>query len=269
MNLLFASALIAMATLGADKPMVGKSSIRSMPVDRTPESDTVSLKIAVPKNEQLISNPVWVQFKIEGYSLGSASSQFDRADELVVSKMGQTVHVVVDNEPYIAVNEPAIDPFSDQGYFYQTSYKFELPKKLSKGMHTLRIFPTRSYGESLKGSNTFQAMSFYVGSLEGGMQVDLSQPYLTYNEPSDQMYLVENKPVLLDFLISNAELSPDGYKVRLTIDGEVNRVLPFWQPYYIYGLKKGKHKIRLELIDENNKIVPGPFNDVERQITIH
>jgi hypothetical protein len=71
----------------------------------------------------------------------------------------------------------------------------------------------------------------------------------------------------LDFLISNCELTPDGYKVRLTIDGNVHRTLTSWQPYYIYGLSKGKHTIRLELLNKEEK-VPGSFNDVTRTIYV-
>jgi hypothetical protein len=57
--------------------------------------------------------------------------------------------------------------------------------------------------------------------------------------------------------------------VRLTIDGKVNRSLTSWQPYYIYGLKKGRHKIRLELLDSKDKLVPGLYNAPEQTITIH
>jgi hypothetical protein len=74
---------------------------------------------------------------------------------------------------------------------------------------------------------------------------------------------------LLDFYLSNCDLSPDGYKVRLTVDGTMTRVISSWQPYYISGLKKGTHTIRLELIDEKNLLVPGIFNDNQRTITIH
>ena len=59
------------------------------------------------------------------------------------------------------------------------------------------------------------------------------------------MDLTESQPVLLDFFISNCELTSDGYKVRLIVDGDAIRTLTSWQPYYIYGLKKGP--IRFDL----------------------
>ena len=257
-NLLFASLFIAAAT----------SNLRTMPVVRTPESSTIVLKIAVPKPGQVVGVPTWIQFRIDGYALG-APSQFERTEEIVQTNMGQTVRVVIDDHPSFPINEPALDPFDESGYYYDMSYKFKVPFPLSAGMHTIRMFPIRSFGESLKGENTFAAMNFYVGSQEDSSKTDLSQPYLTYNEPSDWMPLSSDKPVLLDFYITNTELSPDGYKVRLTIDGEVNRMLTFWQPYYIYGLTKGKHTIQLELLNSQNKLVPGTFNNVTQTIRVN
>jgi hypothetical protein len=269
MNILLAVCILAFGATFDRSTKPNTSGIRTMPVARTPESNTISLRIAIPKPGQVVSNPAWLQFRIEGFALGAGSNQFERASELAISKMGQTVHVVIDNYPYFPVNDPPIDPFDESGYFYDMSYKVEIPYRLKEGMHTIRMFPARSFGESLKGDNTFVAIPFYIGDRKDNPDMDLSQPYITYNEPSNNMYLTENKPVLLDFYVTNAELSSDGYKVRLTIDGKINRTITSWQPYYIYGLKRGKHTIRLELIDEMGKVVPGIFNVVEETITIH
>lgn len=266
------AALLSMALPLASQTGRGpKEQIRILPVAGTPESDTVLLTIAVPKEGEVVGkSPVWIQFRMDGYALGADSSQFDRAKEIAVSDMGQTVHIVIDDEPYFPINEPAINPFNEEGYYHNTSYKFKLPFSLKEGCHTIRAFPARSYGESLKGSNTLHATYFYFGSAQGPSCADpLSKPYLTYNEPSNQMPLREDKPILLDFLVTNCELSADGYKVRLSIDGQVIRTLTAWQPYYLYGLKKGRHEIGLELLDSKGKRVPGSFNDVRRMITIH
>src|SRR5690606_32334301 len=160
-----------------------------------PESSTVVLKIVLPQNGAVLATPVWVQFRVDGFALG-ASSQFERASEIAVSKMGQTVHVIVDDHPYFPINEPAIDPFDESGNYYDKSYQFEIPYRLSKGMHTLRIFPTRSFGESLKGENAYSAIQFYVGEQTQNANIDLSAPYITYNEPSPLNPLPADKPVL-------------------------------------------------------------------------
>lgn len=274
MNLLVATAaftILATAFFGDKSPSekrAPKESIRVLPVGRTPEPATAALAIAIPQEGAVLSgNPIWVQFRADGYTLGS-DSQFARADELVNSEMGQTVHIVVDDMPYFPVNEPAIDPFNEDGFYYDMSYKFQLPIRLKEGMHTIRMFLARSFGEALKGDRVFQVVNFSIGDSGNRSTKDLSKPYITYNEPSDNFDLVENKPVLLDFFISNCELSSDGYKVRVSVDGKATRTLVAWQPYYIYGLKKGKHTIRLELLDSRNQVVPGPFNNVENTITI-
>jgi hypothetical protein len=260
-----ALALFAMAAQSNTKEM---GDIRLVPVSPTPESETVMLKISVPKpSEVLNGNPVWIQTRLDGYPLGSIS-QFDRAGELAGSSMGQSIHVVIDNLPYFAVNGPALDPFDSDGYWYTLMYKFEVPNRLSEGAHTVRVFPARSYGESLKGENTFAATTFYVGSKGGGQAADLGAPYLTYNEPSEAIQVKESKPALLDFYVTNAELSPDGYKVKVTLDGAISRLITVWRPYYIYGLKSGKHTIRLQLLDADGHQVAGPFNDTMRTFTV-
>jgi hypothetical protein len=269
------AALLAMsssssATVEEKAPSLAKTEeqLRVLPVTRTPESDSVLLRLSIPREGEVVrGNPTWVQFRIDGYALGAASS-FPRADEVMRSKLGQTVHVIIDDMPYFPINEPAINPFSEQGYFYNTSYKFEVPFELKKGLHTIRMFATRSYGESLKGNKAFAASYFYVGEKTDEAPSILSSPYLTYNEPGDQIVLRSDKPVLLDFLVTNCELSQDGYKVRLSIDGKGTRTFTSWQPFYIYGLPKGKHKIRLQLLDVKGKVEKGSFNDVERTITI-
>ena len=137
-------------------------------------------------------------------------------------------------------------------------------------MHVIRAYPCRSYHESIKSANAFTASIFYFQEKKDNPKVDLSAPYLTYNFPQGDIPYNEKKPkpVLLDFYLTHCTLSKDGYKVRLTIDGNIQRQLTTWQPYYIYGLKKGMHKIRLELLDPKNKRVAGLFNDVERTITL-
>lgn len=260
----------SMSTPAADTPPVEiKERIRLIPVSRTPEPSTAELTIAIPrKGVVLTGNPVWVQFRLDGYPLETAS-QFDRANEIAKTDMGQTVHVVIDNFPYFPIYEPVINPFNEDGYFWDQSYKFEVPFSLKDGMHTIRVFPARSYGESLKGERTFHSSYFYLGDRSGNEDMDLSGPFMTYNEPSDELYLTEDKPILVDFYLTNCELSTDGYKVRLLIDGKIKRTLVSWQPYYLYGLKKGKHTIHMELIDSRNKRVPGLFNDNHRIIHVH
>jgi hypothetical protein len=263
------ASLLSTQPLQANPATLGSTEhIRIVPVPKTPESNTIVLALAIPKmGEVQKSNPVWLQFRLDGYPLG-AGSPSDRVNEVNVSKLGQTLHVTIDDYPYFAIHDSNVDPFNENGYYYDTNYKFEIPYYLNEGIHFIRAFPARSYGESLKNEGAYFASYFYIGKRDDKTNIDLQSPYLTYNEPSDQIRLTADRPVLLDFYISNCELSADGYKVALTIDGTIKRTLTSWQPYYIYGLPKGKHTIRLQLLNGQNNVVKGPFNNVERTIRI-
>ena len=41
-----------------------------------------------------------------------------------------------------------------------------------------------------------------------------------------------------------------------------------WAPYVIEGLPLGEVTVKLELIDASGAAVPGPFNTVERTVTL-
>ena len=242
--------------------------VRIVPAKEFPEPETVQINIVFPKSEEAVKgNPVYMQVRVRGYSLGSESI-YSGKQPAAISPLGQTLHVIVDGRPYFPYNGPSFDPFDEDGDFYQSSFKFRLPYSLEKGMHTVRVFACRSYGESLKGDQVFDAKAFYVGKEEKNYPSHLNMPYLTYNEPSNQFDLRESNPILLDFLLNNCELSKDGYKVKVSIDERPSLFLVEWRPYYIYGLAKGKHTIRLTLVDSKNREVFGPFNDVERIIYV-
>lgn len=242
--------------------------IRVVPVDPTPESNTIVTKIIFPRPyENKRKTPVNVQLRIEGFPLG-VITQDDRAKELYNDSEGQTIHAIIDNHPYLDFNQAFEDSFDESQDYYSRMLSFYIPFTLSPGQHIIRIFPVRSYGESLKGDGAFAATVFYFQDPKksDALNVDLKEPYLTYNEPQGNYPFSE--PILLDFLLSNCELSIVGFKVRLSIDGKVIKMLTKNVPYYLYDLAPGKHTVKLELFDENNEIVPGYFNVTEREIEI-
>lgn len=244
--------------------------IRVVPVPPTPEPDQVKTRIQFPKADELVSSqPIKGQIKLEGFPLGT-ESDFPREKEIYTDPEGQSIHIFIDNQPYFSINEAMINALEDFENYFDQSVSFEVPFTLQPGMHVIRAFPVRSYRESLKGDNCYDMHVFYYKIIKDNPKMILDQPYLTYNEPQGEFTMDKRspKPILLDFYIVNCELSKDGYKVRLTIDSANQRTLTSWQPYYIYGLKKGVHRIRLELLDPQNAVVSGMFNDVERTIVI-
>ncbi|MBS0651899.1 MAG: hypothetical protein JSR39_00045 [Verrucomicrobia bacterium] len=268
MTLLSTLALTAGFCAEINEQTPNPKDIRIVPVDPTPEPDHVTTKILFPQNGEVKSSaPVKGQIKVEGLPLG-VDSDFPRKKEIYNDNEGQALHIFIDNQPYFVVNEALIDALDDiEEYFDQTA-DFTIPFKLQPGMHVIRTFPVRSYNESLKDDGCFAASVFYYQKKADNPQIDLSQPYITYNEPQGEYSYNDGEPILLDFYVTNCRLSRDGYKVRLSMDNNVQRTISSWQPFYIYGLKKGVHRIRLELLDPTNKPVGGMFNDVQRTIVI-
>lgn len=245
------------------------NSIELIPVDPTPQPNSVIVRIVYPEQEKANqTNSVWVQVRLQGYALGT-DSQFPRSKQLANSDRGQALHIVVDNKPYFPISGPGIDPYDEIGDYFEESYKFLLPFDLKDGEHTLRVYCARSFGESLKNKSSFAAIRFVVGQVEKVDGIDLNKPLLTYNEPSMRFFYEVNQPILLDFFLSNCELSEKGYKVRVTIDDSFEEIVTAWQPFYIQGLKRGKHKIKLELLDANNRLASGSYNSITRAFIVH
>lgn len=271
---LLTTALAVMCSTGfcvnLEEPTPNPKEIQVVPVDPTPDPDQVETRVLYPKeNELKNSSPVKGQIRLEGFALG-VDTELPRKKEIWNDPEGQSLHIFIDNEPYFPVNEALIDALDDvEDYFDQTA-DFKIPFKLQPGMHVIRTFPVRSYNESVKSDRAFASRIFYFQEKKENAQVDLTKPFLTYNEPQGE-YEYDKKnpqPILLDFYITNCQLSRDGYKVRLSIDNDNQRILTSWQPYYIHGLRTGMHKIRLELLDPQNTLVSGVFNDITRTIVV-
>lgn len=257
--------LAAAALFGAQVEGERGGEVRVVPVDPTPEPNEVETHIVFPQPQEVLdSNPVTLQLRIDGYPIGFYS-QFPRAREIRNSREGQSIHILVDDRPYIEVNEAVDDIGDSEEVDYYQIITQKLPFSLSPGLHIIRAFPVRSFGEALKGDGCYAVSYFYMQKKEGS--IDLSRPYLTYNQPTGAF--TPDQPVLLDFFISNCQLSQDAYKVRLTIDGSDKRILTQWTPYYIYGLKRGTHTIQLDLLDPNGKILPPLIKETQKTITVH
>lgn len=255
------------------------------------EQDAASptLKIVEPKSETTVaSSTVKVKLDISG-DLKGYKPHLDTE-----TKMGNHIHVILDNQPYEA--------------YYNLDTEFEL-RNVSDGEHTLRVFPSRPWHESYKTEGAFQMVKFAVknggadttkpatanGQPMSGANsndntaaakptpegkdmkestagaVDPKKPLLTYSRPKGEYKADDTNAVMIDFWLSNAKLTGDGgeYRVRYSVDGGEAQFIDKWAPIWFTGWTTGKHSVKLELVGKDGNLVDnGGYNSTTREITI-
>ncbi|GAB1543914.1 hypothetical protein NUACC21_65900 [Scytonema sp. NUACC21] len=205
--------------------------------------------IVAPKPEEIFQdNTVTVRFQVKDLPIFK-DSKWD---------LGPHLHVILDNEPYIAV--------------YDADKPLVLPD-LSPGTHTLRVFASRPWHESFKNEGAYAQSTFHIFTKTEENNPDPKLPLLTYSRPKGS-YGAE--PILLDFYLTNAPLhlvateNPNDeiadWRIRCTINGE-SFVLDKWQSVYLKGFKPGQNWVELEFLDEQGNPVKNVFNSTVRLIT--
>jgi hypothetical protein len=204
-----------------------------------------TLRLVYPSPNQIVEpGPVTVRYEIDAYEVGE--------------DIGQHVHVILDNEPYKADYAP------------DGSVSFTV-EELTAGTHVLTAFLSRPMHLALKNPEASSQAVFHVGEPSPDFADPLGAPMLVYSRPKGSYDRGDGSAdnIMLDFYLFNVELSPDGYRVRATIDGGPATLIDSWGPSVILtDPAPGEHMIRLELLDPTGAPVPGPTNDTTRTITI-
>jgi hypothetical protein len=216
-----------------------------------------ALSIVSPKEGETLKNAtdsVKIVMQVSGTDLGTPTNG-DSTMGIAYSKQGQHVHVIVDAKPYMAD--------------YKNGEPFNIGV-LAPGMHTIRAFPSFSWHESMKSPHAFATRTFNVAnaSCDSTQKNNLNAPLLTYSRPKGTYAAGEDSNVLLDFYVSNATLDTNKYKVKVWVDTTAMPDIVKWQPYYITGLAKGEHTVKLQLIAPDGSVVPGTYNSPSGKITI-
>ncbi len=240
-------------------------------------------KIVSPANNSVINGSVVaVRLDLSG-DLKGYKPHKDPA-----TNTGNHVHVILDNQPYEA--------------YYELDQPFEL-RNVTEGKHTLRVFPSRPWHESYKNDGAFQIVTFTVkgggdpnkptttntgqvvanaspspSAREGkdvapstAGEVDPAKPLLTYSRPKGEYKGADADAIMIDFWLANAKLKGDGgeYRVRYIIDDDDPRYIDTWEPIWLSGWTNGKHVVRLELLDKDQRPVDnGGYNTTTREITV-
>lgn len=250
---------LVLAGCGGTDNGEGESSVQIRQGERSPDIEGASANIVSPEQGEVVSRDVQAVVEAENFETG-VQTNTDRAKKIANSEKGQHFHMIVDNKPYMAN--------------YETGTPFALDS-LEPGAHSLVAFPSRSYHESVKGEDAYDLVNFYVQEETGSFPLGGNEPAIIYSRPKGTYTGAAADSIMLDFYLHNVELSEDGYKARYTIreqgqeDSQLaSATLTEWAPAFVTGLESGTYVVRLQLLDENNSVVPGPFNDTQREITV-
>jgi hypothetical protein len=226
--------------------------------DRSPAIEGAAAQVTAPADSAVVDR-AGIDVTIEDINFeAGVQTETDRADAIANSGNGQHIHVIVDNQPYMAN--------------YETGAPFDLGN-LEPGAHTLVAFPSRSYHESVKGRDAYDLVNFYVEEESGEFMLGSMEPSIIYSRPKGSYSGAGAERIMLDFYLHNVELGEDGYKARYTITDEqgsevASTTLTEWAPAFVTGLESGTYEVNLQLVGSDGNVVPGAFNDTTREITV-
>ncbi len=219
-------------------------------LEGSPAYADAALVLDTPANTTIAaSGEVDFGFTVNNYELG-AQTESPNAEKLANSGKGQHIHFILNNQPYSAHYEP--------------NFKKEIPD----GVHHLVAFLSRSYHESVKNENSVVVKKMEIGANpQDSLGIDVTAPTLIYSRPKGTYSGKDTENLMLDFFVLNTELAENGNKVRATINGN-EFMIAEWAPHVINGLPMGEVTIMLELLDAEGNLIDGPFNKVNRTVTL-
>ncbi len=227
---------------------VEKDGLTLYPVPIEVDYQSAALSLSAPREtEELKEGSTTFKFEVNEYELREQTAA-EKAKQIANSEKGQHIHFIVNNAPY------------------QAKYDPEFEAQLLEGNNVVLAFLSKSFHESVKVKEAAYFHNFYVG--EGESDFDEQGAHLFYSRPKGNYKAAKAKQLLVDFYLMNTSLSEEGNKVKLSID-DTEFILSSWQAYFVEGLSVGEHRFRIQLIDQDGKLIEGPFNDSGvRKITI-
>jgi len=139
---------------------------------------------------------------------------------------------------------------------------------LTPGAHSLRAYAVRPDGKMLRNPEAWDRVNFFVRRRDFANFQPRERPYLTVNLPLDgNAYPDPEGKVWLDFRVHNAPLGKENFRVKVIMNG-VETFLSKDEPFPLPGLGEGRHRMVVELVDEEGDPVPEIYARVERTFEI-
>jgi len=254
-RLIFRVAAVALGALvlpsAASPPSTPKDPKSPIPdcVDGRGPSGPVEVKILAPKSDEIFPIPAAAvgQTPAKGASVEVRLEVKNwESFQDPHTKCGQGIAIAFDNGPAAVHYDPS---------------KPWLYPKVPAGTHTLRAFPVRPWGESIKEPGAFAMVTFSVGEKDGKNAPGPKGPLLTVNRPRTK--IPKGQKVLLDFLVTGCVVADhtvsDSCRVRYRVDELPEVILDKPNPVWLADLPVGRHAFVIGLTREG-KILEGPFN---------
>ncbi|WP_394848796.1 hypothetical protein LZC95_15245 [Pendulispora brunnea] len=236
-----------------EKPPAPPVTLTAGAASPDPAAPLPTAKVTAPTKGQVIAadkaNDFAVKLDVKNWQTATGSSH---------------VHLILDHKPYKAIYDPKAPVKLSE---------LTAGEPLTEGQHVLATFPSRANHESVKTKDALNVVEFYVGK-KGAPAVDVKKPFLIYSRPKGEYKGDMANHVLIDFQLLNDVLSEDKDHVNIAVSGpgiEGNltaKVIKFGTPYYLDNLQNGTYTVKLDLVDKNDKPVPGAWNSVSREIKI-
>ncbi len=136
-----------------------------------------------------------------------------------------------------------------------------LEEDLSAGENYIFAVLSRSYNLSVHAAKEGYLMS-KISIYENKSKIEKATGiHLVPISPVGQYEYEVSKKILLDFYLVNTQLKENGNYVLVTID-DTEFMIKKWVPFTIEGLSAGMHSVSFKLMDVNNHLISGPFNDI-------
>jgi hypothetical protein len=163
---------------------------------------------------------------------------------------GCNIHFKLDNEPF----EVQFDPSHPHVF-----------RDVKPGTHTARVYAANHRHEAIPG--TMDMVTFSVIYPTEDNRPEPGVPLLTWNLPQGEYKGLDAADIAADFLVTDGALSKHGYRVQVYVDGRRDIVYDN-APRHYKDLAPGFHVIRMDLVDRQGHLVPGPFNTVSNTILL-